>query len=51
MSETAEAPVPELVSQPAEPDELERQLREEEEIERRTRQEHREAPHFRKEVD
>jgi small subunit ribosomal protein S3 len=33
------------------PDDFERLLEEEEEIERRTRVEHREAPHFRKEVD
>jgi small subunit ribosomal protein S3 len=39
-----------IVSAPAEPDQLERILTEDEEIERRTR-EHHETPHFRKEVD
>jgi small subunit ribosomal protein S3 len=46
-----EAPAPELVAEPAEPDELETRLRAEEEIERRTAHDHHEAPHFRKEVD
>jgi small subunit ribosomal protein S3 len=47
----AEAPAPELVAEPTEPDELETRLRAEEEIERRTAHDHHEAPHFRKEVD
>ncbi len=44
-------PVSDLISPPSEPDDLERQLEEDEEMERRSRHEHREAPHFRREVD
>ena len=43
--------VPDLITQPTLPDDLERQLTEDEEIERRSRHEHHETPHFRKESD
>jgi small subunit ribosomal protein S3 len=49
--EVPEEAVTDLVTVSPEADDLERQLAEDEEIERRTRHEHREAPHFRKEVD
>jgi small subunit ribosomal protein S3 len=49
--EAPEAAPADLIAPPAVPDELERRLAEDEEIERRSRHEHREAPHFRKEVD
>jgi small subunit ribosomal protein S3 len=49
--EGEERNVADLIAPPSEPDELERQLAEDEEMERRSRHEHREAPHFRREVD
>jgi small subunit ribosomal protein S3 len=51
VEEELEQPVSELLSQPTEPDDLERQLRQDEEMERQSRHEHHEAPHFRKESD
>jgi len=46
-----EAPVADLIAQPAEPDALEKRLAEDEEIERRSRHEHHETPHFRRDAD
>jgi len=44
-------PVTELLSEPTEPDDLERQLTRDEEMERQNRHQHHEAPHFRRESD